>query len=58
MIDEQDFEDRELKCIDCGKEFTWSAGEQAFFQEKGFTDPPKRCVDCRQAKKARNQERL
>ncbi|MBA2731887.1 MAG: zinc-ribbon domain-containing protein [Acidobacteria bacterium] len=56
MSNEQDFENRELKCIDCRTDFTWSAGEQAFFQEKGFTEPPKRCPDCRQAKRARNNE--
>jgi hypothetical protein len=56
MSNEQDFDNRELTCIDCRRNFTWSAGEQAFFQEKGFTEPPKRCPDCRQARKARNKE--
>jgi Probable zinc-ribbon domain len=27
------------------------AGEQEFFHEKRFCDPPKRCKDCRQMKK-------
>lgn len=44
-------EDQTLTCVDCGDTFTWTAGEQDFFQEKGFTNPPKRCKDCRQAKK-------
>jgi hypothetical protein len=44
-------QDKELKCLDCGQEFTWSAGEQEFFHEKGFTESPKRCKTCRQAKK-------
>jgi N-acetylglutamate synthase-like GNAT family acetyltransferase len=44
-------EDRELKCVDCGNSFVWTAGEQEFFQEKGFTEPPKRCKACRQVKK-------
>ena len=53
---ESDFGDRQIACIDCGGEFTWTAGEQEFFHEKGFNDPPKRCKECRQAKKAdRNQ---
>jgi hypothetical protein len=43
--------DQNLKCIECGEVLTWSASEQAFFHEKGFTDPPKRCKVCRQARK-------
>jgi DNA-directed RNA polymerase subunit RPC12/RpoP len=45
-------EDRALTCADCGREFVWTAGEQEYYREKGFADPPKRCKDCRQAKKA------
>ena len=44
-------QDRTLTCVDCGNEFTWSAGEQAFFQEKGLTSEPKRCLACRRARK-------
>jgi Probable zinc-ribbon domain len=44
-------QDQTLTCADCGENFTWTAGEQAFFREKGFTNPPKRCKECRQAKK-------
>ena len=44
-------QDQTLTCADCGEEFTWSAGEQDFFHEKGFTNQPKRCRECRQAKK-------
>jgi hypothetical protein len=40
-----------MTCADCKREFTWTAGEQEFFHEKGFTNPPKRCRECRQAKK-------
>ena len=46
------YEDQTLTCVDCGREFIWTAGEQEFFHEKGFTTPPKRCQDCRQAKTA------
>lgn len=42
---------QKLTCQDCGKEFPFSAGEQKFYEQKGF-DPPKRCPDCR--KKRRN----
>ena len=48
---ETEFADRMIMCVDCGQEFTWTAGEQEFFHEKGFTNPPKRCKECRQAKK-------
>lgn len=44
-----------LKCVDCGNEFTWFSAEQEFYASKGFTQP-KRCKDCRAAKKA-NRDR-
>lgn len=48
------YEDRQLICKDCTKPFVWSAGEQKFFHDKGFTNEPVRCVDCRKkAKKKR-----
>jgi CxxC-x17-CxxC domain-containing protein len=43
--------DRTLECRDCGQEFTFTAGEQAFYQERGYTDP-QRCPACRAARKA------
>ncbi|MGH2535479.1 MAG: CxxC-x17-CxxC domain-containing protein [Thermomicrobiales bacterium] len=43
--------DRTLTCRDCGQEFTFTAGEQAFYQERGYTDP-QRCPACRAARKA------
>jgi len=46
------FEDKQLTCSDCGKEFTFSAQDQEFFQEKGYTNEPKRCPECRQARKS------
>jgi len=41
------FEDKSLKCKECGKEFIWTVGEQEFFNQKGFTNKPTRCKDCR-----------
>ena len=38
-----------LTCSDCGQEFTFTAGEQQFFQERGYSSP-RRCKPCRQAK--------
>lgn len=45
------YEDKKLVCKDCGKEFIWTAGEQEFFAEKGFTNEPQRCKECRDARK-------
>ena len=41
-------QDIELKCRDCGETFTFTAGEQEFYQQKGFTNQPTRCPECRQ----------
>jgi CxxC-x17-CxxC domain-containing protein len=46
------FEDKSLTCADCGNEFIFSAEEQEFFQSKGYTNEPKRCLPCRQARKS------
>ncbi len=43
--------DRTLTCRDCGQEFTFTAGEQAFYTERGFSEP-QRCPTCRAARKA------
>jgi CxxC-x17-CxxC domain-containing protein len=47
-----DFQDKTLQCSDCGTEFIFSAAEQEFFQSKGYTNEPKRCPSCRQARKS------
>jgi ssDNA-binding Zn-finger/Zn-ribbon topoisomerase 1 len=44
--------DKTLQCSDCGTSFTFSAEEQDFFATKGYTNEPKRCPGCRQAKRA------
>ncbi|MFC1873350.1 CxxC-x17-CxxC domain-containing protein [Chloroflexota bacterium] len=46
------FEDKSLQCSDCEVTFTFSAEEQEFFQSKDYTNEPKRCPECRQARKA------
>jgi CxxC-x17-CxxC domain-containing protein len=35
-----------------GNEFVFTAGEQAFYAEKGFQNEPTRCKSCRDARKA------
>ena len=42
-----DFVDRDVKCLDCGAMFVFSAGEQAFFKDKGFVNDPKHCKSCK-----------
>jgi CxxC-x17-CxxC domain-containing protein len=42
-----EFQDKVLTCADCGTDFLFTAGEQAFFQEKNFRSPPKRCKSCK-----------
>lgn len=44
--------DEMLNCVDCGRQFVFSAGEQRFYEQKGFQNKPNRCPDCRQARKA------
>ena len=45
------FQDKSIQCADCGTSFTFTASEQEFYASKGFTNEPKRCQSCRQAKK-------
>lgn len=47
-------EDKTLTCKDCGAEFTFTAREQEFFKEKGFSEP-QRCPECRRRKKEQRQ---
>ena len=47
------FQDKSIQCSDCGTTFTFSVEDQEFFQSKGYTNEPKRCPECRQARKSR-----
>jgi CxxC-x17-CxxC domain-containing protein len=46
------YTDKSLTCRDCGRPFTFTAGEQEFHAMKGFTNSPSRCPDCRATRKA------
>jgi CxxC-x17-CxxC domain-containing protein len=46
-----EFEDKTLQCRECGETFVWTAGEQAFYAEKGLLNQPSRCPACRAARK-------
>lgn len=43
--------DRTITCRDCGEAFTFTAGEQAFYAERGYSEP-QRCANCRAERKA------
>lgn len=51
------YNDKTLGCKDCSVEFTFSASEQEFYAEKGFTNEPARCPECRTAKKQQRNNR-
>jgi PAS domain S-box-containing protein/CxxC-x17-CxxC domain-containing protein len=42
-----EFRDKVLKCIDCGQDFVFTAGEQLFFHIKQFKNDPARCKSCK-----------
>ena len=46
------YADKTIACRDCGTDFVFTAGEQEFYAQKGFTNEPTRCPACRQQRKA------
>jgi len=50
-----DTEDKVIVCGDCGKEFTHTVEDQKRYAERGFTEDPKRCRECRQLRKNKAQ---
>ena len=48
------YQDKTLKCKDCGAEFVFTASEQEFYAEKGFQNEPQRCKPCRDARKSQS----
>lgn len=45
------YQDRQLSCVECGQPFTFSAEDQSYHAQRGFTNEPKRCPDCRAARR-------
>ncbi|MBV8696180.1 MAG: zinc-ribbon domain containing protein [Ktedonobacteraceae bacterium] len=41
------FVDKTLTCRECEQPFTFTAGEQEFYQQKGLVNQPARCPECR-----------
>lgn len=52
------YQDETLICEDCKAEFTFTAGEQEFYAEKGLVNKPKRCPECRKKRKQNNRKKL
>ena len=48
------YNDKTIACRDCGQNFTFTVGEQEFFAQKGFTNEPSRCPDCRASRRRGN----
>ncbi len=46
------YQDKNVTCQECGQTFVFSADDQAYHAEKGYTNEPKRCPNCRQAARA------
>ena len=50
-------QDKTLTCRDCGNEFVFTAGEQEFYAQRGLTNEPGRCPECRAIRKAQRGDR-
>ena len=46
------FEDKVLSCRDCSREFVFTSGEQEFYQTRGLMHEPRRCPECRTARRS------
>lgn len=44
-------EDRTLVCRECEASFTFTAGEQEFYQSRGLVHDPARCPECRASRR-------
>ncbi|QDV89292.1 hypothetical protein RAS2_03570 [Phycisphaerae bacterium RAS2] len=47
-----EFADKTITCADCGADFIHSAEDQKRYAERGFTNEPRRCRECREKRKA------
>ena len=46
------FQDRDLSCVECNQTFVFSADDQQYHADKGYTNEPKRCPSCRASRRA------
>ena len=49
------FSDKSLRCVECGTTFVFTASEQEFYAARGYTNEPKRCPSCREARKGQRR---
>jgi len=49
------YADKTIKCSRCHQEFTFTVGEQKFFDEKDLKFPPGKCKNCRAIAKAERE---
>jgi len=52
------YQEEKLTCEGCGCEFVFTTGEKEFFALKGLSNKPKRCPECRKARKLQNKKTL
>ncbi len=45
------YEDKNLTCVECNSTFVYSADDQSFHAQKGYTEP-KRCTSCRASRRS------
>lgn len=48
-----EYRDKTLTCVECGRPFIFTAGEQLFYAEKNFQNEPKRCKECKATRSTR-----
>ena len=48
------FEERTLTCVECGQSFAFTVEDQEYHAQRGYTNDPKRCPSCRQARRDSN----
>jgi len=47
----EQFTDKWLICVSCGKQFLWDAGEQSWYRLTNLKNQPRHCKHCREARK-------
>ena len=50
----QELKDISLRCLDCGRDFLFTTGEQVFYHDKKFQQP-KHCPSCRRKRQGRDR---
>ena len=48
--------DMTLACSDCGSDFVFTVGEQEFHASRGFTNNPRLCTSCRNARRGQPRD--